>query len=770
MTGGVPRGLEFRLLGPLEVVRDGVPMGVPGGKAKLLLAALLVSANRVISTDRLFEVLWGAEVPGSAGNLLQTYVSHLRDALEPGRPRRAPSGSLLTREPGYVLVVEADHIDAVRAARLAGDGRRALADAPDVAAATLREALALWRGDALADFTYEPFAQAEITRLTELRLGALEDRIEADLALGAHAELCGELGHLAAEHPLRERLWGQLMLALYRSDRQADALAAFRALRATLVDQLGIEPSRTLAQLNDAILGHSPDLEWSGAPSEPGRRATPIVAPGLEPLDEAPRRDAPEDTLAEARRALEMREWQRAFELLSAADDGALGAEDLDGLAEAALWAGRPHDSLAARQRAHDAFIEAGDRRRAAVVAVVLCLHHAARLHLAVAGGWFQRAQRLLEDETECPEHGFLAWAAALFAIGTGDLQGGLEQARRTHDVGCRFGVPDLQAVGLTFQGWVLVRQGELTRGLALMDEGMTWAVGGKLAPLVSALIFCRTIGTCFELGDYRRGMEWMEAIADCFARTGIGAFPGDCEAHRVGILVGRGAWSEGELEARRACAQVERIDVTHVGQALHEIGEIRLRLGDLPGAAQAFERAVASGAPAQPGLALLELLRGDVASAAVSIEDALADTSDRLARARLLPAHVEIALAAGDLDTARSASAELDSVAGVYGSPALAAASACGRGALLLAEGDADGAAEALRDGTRQWREASAPYEASRARLLLAEALLRKGNANQAMVELRGARSSFESLGARLDADRATQLIASAAPPGTRA
>ena len=759
LTGPAGQELDFRILGPLEVVSDGVPLPLPGGKPRLVLAALLVDANHVISTDRLFEVLWGADVRESAQNLLQTYVSHLRDALEPQRSRRAPSRYLRTREPGYVLAVDRERLDAARFERLAGEGRRALADSPETAARTLREALALWRGDALADFTFEPFAQAAIARLTELRLAANEDRVQADLALGAHAELCGELAQLVAQHPLRERLWGQLMIALYRSDRQADALAAFRALRATLVDQLGIEPSPALVRLNEAILKQSPELEWAGAPSAPDARAVPRVAPPLEPLDEAtPRASAPD--LAEARRALAARDWQRAFELLSAADDSTLGGEDLDGLADAALWAGRPHESLAARQRAHRAFVEAGETRRAATVAVVLCLHHAVRLHLAVAGGWFGRAQRLLEDEPECPEHGFLAWAAAIFAISGGNLDAALDEARRTYDVGSRFGVPDLQAVGLTFQGWVLIRQGQPARGLALMDEGMTWAVGGELAPLVSALIFCRTIGTCFELGDYRRATEWMEAVADCFSRTGIGAFPGDCETHRVGILVGRGAWSEGELEARRACAHEERIDLIHVGQALHEIGEIRLRLGDLDGAADAFERAAASGASPQPGRAVLELMRGDAPAAAASIEDALSGSADRLARARLLPAQVEIALAAGDVDTARAAADELDGLAGVYGSSALAAAAAYGRAALLLAEGDARTAVETLRDGIRRWQDASAPHEAARSRLLLAEALHRTGATNAALVELRASRSAFESLGAKLDAERASRRI----------
>jgi DNA-binding SARP family transcriptional activator len=764
LTGPAGQELDFRILGPLEVVNDGVPLPLPGGKPRLLLAALLVDANHVVSTDRLFEVLWGADVRDSAHNLLQTYVSHLRDALEPQRSRRAPSRHLLTREPGYVLAVDRERLDAARFERLAREGRRALADSPETAARRLREALALWRGDALADFTFEPFAQAAIARLTELRLAANEDRVQADLALGAHAELCGELAQLVAQHTLRERLWGQLMIALYRSDRQADALAAFRALRATLVDQLGIEPSPALVRLNDAILKQSPELEWAGAPSPPDARAVPRVAPPLEPLDEAaPRASAPD--LLEARRALAARDWQRAFELLSAADDGTLGGEDLDGLADAALWAGRPHESLAARQRAHRAFVEAADHRRAATVAVVLCLHHAVRLHLAVAGGWFGRAQRLLEDEPECPEQGFLAWASAIFAIAAGNLDAALDDARRAYDVGSRFGVPDLQAVGLTFQGWVLIRQGQPAQGLALMDEGMTWAVGGELAPLVSALIFCRTIGTCFELGDYRRATEWMEAVADCFSRTGIGAFPGDCETHRVGILVGRGAWSEGELEARRACAHEERIDLLHVGQALHEIGEIRLRLGDLDGAADAFDRAAASGASPQPGRAVLELMRGDAPAAAALIEDALSGTADRLARARLLPAQVEIALAAGDVDTARSAADELDGVAGVYGSSALAAAAACGRAALLLAEGDAQTAVGTLRDGIRRWQDASAPHEAARSRLLLAEALHRTGATNAALIELRAARSAFESLGARLDAERASRRIDNLVP-----
>jgi DNA-binding SARP family transcriptional activator len=216
--------VEIRVLGPLEVVVDGRFIELPGAKARLLLAALVVHANEVISTDRLFEVLWGAQPPESAANTLQTYVAHLRTALEPDRARRKAGQVLVTRQPGYMLAIEPGAIDAVRFERLAEQGRRELATAPADAGRTLRAALALWRGEALSDFTYEPVAQADITWLTELRFAALEDRIGADLSLGEHHAVVGELAQLVSEHPFRERLAGQFMVALYRDGRQADAL------------------------------------------------------------------------------------------------------------------------------------------------------------------------------------------------------------------------------------------------------------------------------------------------------------------------------------------------------------------------------------------------------------------------------------------------------------------------------------------------------------------------------------------------------------------
>ena len=254
--------MEFRILGPLEVRDQGRPLPLTAAKQRALLAILLVHAGEVVSKDRLIDELWGAQPPASAANALQVYVTQLRRILEPERKPRAPSAVLPASAGGYLIRVGAGELDAQRferqstaavAAREAGD--------PGGAAEGLRRALEIWRGPALADFTYEPFAQAEIARLEELRLIAVEERIEADLALGRHAALVGELEALVETHPLRERLRGQLMLALYRSGRQAEAVEAYRMAHSMLMDELGIAPSPALQELERAILRQSSALE-----------------------------------------------------------------------------------------------------------------------------------------------------------------------------------------------------------------------------------------------------------------------------------------------------------------------------------------------------------------------------------------------------------------------------------------------------------------------------------------------------------------------------
>jgi DNA-binding SARP family transcriptional activator len=242
--------MEFRLLGPLEVVEDGRVLHLGGPKRRALLALLLLHAGRVVSTERVIDDLWGESPPATVAKTLQTHVSRLRKDLGAHR--------LITRSPGYAVQVEPSELDLARFERLVSEARQS---APGEAAQRLREALALWRGPPLADLAYEPFVQAEIGRLEELRLATLEERINADLRLGRHAELVGELEALCAEHPQRERLRGQLMIALYRSGRQAEALESYRAARSALVEELGIEPGRPLRELHQAILEQDARLD-----------------------------------------------------------------------------------------------------------------------------------------------------------------------------------------------------------------------------------------------------------------------------------------------------------------------------------------------------------------------------------------------------------------------------------------------------------------------------------------------------------------------------
>jgi len=254
-------GLELKILGPVEARFDDEPIPLGTGQERALLALLALNVGRVVSTDRLAEELWSGDPPAQAGTTLRVYVSHLRKSLSDGRSSEDP---ILTRKPGYELQLPADAIDAYRFEMIAGRARTAGAAGDHRRAAALfREALDLWRGPALADLTHHAFAQAEAIRLEESRLAVLEERIAADLMIGRHAELVGELDLLTGEHPLRERLWGHRITALYRSGRQADALAAIRELRERLADELGIDPSPELQDLERKILLH--DAELAGA-------------------------------------------------------------------------------------------------------------------------------------------------------------------------------------------------------------------------------------------------------------------------------------------------------------------------------------------------------------------------------------------------------------------------------------------------------------------------------------------------------------------------
>ncbi len=285
--------MEFRVLGPLEALDGHARLALRSRKSSALLARLLLDANRTVSVQRLVDDLWGEDMPESAPKMVQIYVSHLRKLL--------PGGVLLTQAPGYRVEVEPEALDLTRFGRLREEGREALeAGDATAAAAVLAAALGLWRGPALAEFS-EPFARVEGAHLEELRLGCLEDRIEADLALGRHRDVVAEVESLAAQHPLRERPHRQLILALYRAGRQAEALEAYDRFRRTLDDQLGIEPSPVLKGLQHKILGQDPSLDH-GPPEQPARARRREPSNGAVPADFVGRADelAQLETLLEA--------------------------------------------------------------------------------------------------------------------------------------------------------------------------------------------------------------------------------------------------------------------------------------------------------------------------------------------------------------------------------------------------------------------------------------------------------------------------------------
>lgn len=480
------------------------------------------------------------------------------------------------------------------------------------------------------------------------------------------------------------------------------------------------------------------------------------------------------DSLQLGRDAIKRHAWREAFELLSEADkSSALSPEDLETLGEAAWWAGHPDACIDARERAYAKYLESGNHQRSALVALVLAADYRRKLVQSMAGGWLGRAERLLAQQPESVVHGYLARLQGVLAAGRGDLDNALKHATRALEIGTRFGDPDLQALGLHDQGRLLVEKGQVSEGLALLDEATVAAVSGELRPWTTGIIYCNAISTCESLADYRRAGEWTEAAKRWCQRLAITGFPGICRVHRAEIIRLRGAWAEAEQEAKHACEELKRFGMlNYAGEAFYEIGEIRLRMGDLAAAEEAFKQAHELGREPEPGLSSLRLAQGKREMATTSIKRALADESrDRLGRARLLPAQVEIALAAGDPATAQSAAFELEVIAKGYGTPALEASALCARGAVQLAEGDAEEALRSLRRGWQLWQELDLPYEAAKARMLMAAAYRGCGDSEAAALELQAAKSTFARLGAVPDAHRAAELLGKEAEtaPGPR-
>jgi len=473
-----------------------------------------------------------------------------------------------------------------------------------------------------------------------------------------------------------------------------------------------------------------------------------------------------DESIQQARDAVDRHAWREAYDLLATADKrSALQAEELELLAESASLSGHWDDCIEAWERVYASGAESSDNQRTARAAIRLFFSHYGKQATAVAMGWLHRATRILEDQPESPEHGYLSWISTNVAVGAGDLDAALGHAERTLEIGTRLNDLDLQAIGLFDQGNVLVTKGRVEEGMALLDEAMVAVVSGELGPFMTGTIYCSMITTCERLADYRRAGEWTDAAEKWCGRQAIAGFPGLCRVHRAEIMRLRGAWAKAEEEALLASDELRTFDFEVAGEALYEVGEIRLRMGDLVSAEEAFRQGHELGREPQPGLSLLRLAEGNVDAAATMIKGALAPNSlDRLARARLLPAAVEIVLAAGDVETARTAAEELAEIAEVYGTAAFKADAACARGSVELAEGDPTAACESLRNSWRLWQEVDAPYEAARARVLLGQAHRAGGDEESAALEFHAASSAFNRLGAALDARQSAELLSTVA------
>jgi class 3 adenylate cyclase len=468
----------------------------------------------------------------------------------------------------------------------------------------------------------------------------------------------------------------------------------------------------------------------------------------------------------DARTAAGRHSWREAYEAYSGSGDSGLSPDDLEQFADAAWWTGRITEAIGLRERSYAGFSAAGDRLGAARLALSLSWDHMNRGSFAVSRGWFANAERLLEGQPEAPEHGILALSRGITALlAEGNIGDALPELERAYEIAARAGDRDTQVLALVGKGRAFVQSGDVEQGLAILDEASTSAVSGELRPFATGLVYCVTISSCQNVGDYRRAAEWTEAASRWCEQADMNGFPGACRIHRAEIMRLRGDWPQAEKTALAACEEIHEFDRLITAGGYYEIGEIRRRRGDFAAAEEAFRTANELGRTPQPGLALLQLAQGKVESAVAGITRRLAEVDERLERARALPASAEIAIAAADLETARAAAAELQEIVDAYKigdrrAPAFDATVNLVLGQIELAEKDWEGASGHLRRARDEWQEIGAPYETAQARMLLGIAFRHQGDEHAATQELQAAQTTFERLGAKLDEERTKELL----------
>jgi len=470
---------------------------------------------------------------------------------------------------------------------------------------------------------------------------------------------------------------------------------------------------------------------------------------------------------ARGRESFGRREWADAFAALSAADrETPLEPEDLERLATAAYLAGRDDDSAEAWERAHHELVRRGDAVRAARCAGWLVFVLLNGGEFARAGGWLARARRLLDDgRRDCAEQGHLIVPEAFQHAVAGDWPTAYAIAGRAAEIGVRFGDLDLVTLARNLQGRSLIAQGKTVEGMALLDEAMVAVMADEVSEMVAGSVYCSVIEACQEVLDLRRAQQWTSALTHwCDSQPDLVPFSGHCLVHRAEIMQLHGAWPDALEAAQQACERLMKRPQPAVGAAFYQQAELHRLRGEFTQAEEAYRQASRWGREPQPGLARLRLVQGQVDAAAAAIRRVVEAAQDRVSRPRLLPAHVEIMLAAGDVGAARTAAGELSELADELDAPLLRALAAQARGAVLLQDGDAQTALGALRSAWTAWQELEVPYEGARARVLIGLACRALGDEESAEMELDAAHWIFGRLGAVPDVARAQSLSRKAA------
>jgi DNA-binding CsgD family transcriptional regulator/tetratricopeptide (TPR) repeat protein len=468
------------------------------------------------------------------------------------------------------------------------------------------------------------------------------------------------------------------------------------------------------------------------------------------------------DLLAQGREAFAQKQWTRAFAHLAEADrEQRLGPEDLQRLAIAAYLIGRNADSTGIWTRAHQAHLTLGNLQQAARCAFWLGFALMNQGERARAAGWIKRAGRLLDDRQDCVEQGYLLLASALQRILGGEATAAYEMFNQAAEIGDRFADPDLIALARHSRGRVLIRMGEVRRGIRLLDEAMVAVEVDEVSPMVVGDVYCSVIEGCLEILDLRRAREWTAALTRwCDSQPDLVPYSGQCLVRRAEILQLHGAWSEASEAAQRACERLLEPPQPACGAAFYRCGELHRLRGDFTEAEEAFRKASRHGMKPQPGLALLRLAQGQTEAATAAIRLAVDEAQRPDKRSGLLFAYVDIMLAAGDIASAHSGAGELAKISETLDAPLLKAFAAHAGGAVRLAEGDGPAALPLLRQAWTIWREIDAPYEAARVRALIGQAYRQLGDRDAAEMEFDAARWVFEQLEAQPDLARLGNLV----------